>query len=130
MYVSRLKKNLFFFFFTLTHSNYLSQKRNTFHSPFYFFLHTQLSLLAVFFFSKQLPLDCSLFFFLSCAVSSLFSFAHTLFVSSQRRQYFALSSLAIFLNAVISYSLIPLAFLPSENPFSLSWFHALFSLSS
>ena len=40
-----------------------------------------------------------------------------------------LSSLAIFSKATIPNSLLPLVFLPSENPFFLSWFHALFSLS-
>ena len=50
-------------------------------------------------------------------------------LSSQRQQPFALSSLAIFLNAAIPCTLLPLAFFPSKNLFSLSWFHALFSLS-
>ena len=48
---------------------------------------------------------------------------------SRRRQPFALPSLAIFLKTAIPCTLLPLAFLPSKNLFSLSWFHALFSLS-
>ena len=86
VYVSRLKKNLFFFFFSLTHTLIISFKGgNTLLSP---------------------P-----------------------WLSSRRRQPFALFPLAIFLKAAIPYTLLPLAFLLSENLFSLSWFHALFSLA-
>ena len=55
-----------------------------------------------------------------------FTLTHTKYLS-QKRQHFTLSSLAIFLKTAIPYSLLPLAFLPIENLFSLSWFHALFS---
>ena len=47
-------------------------------------------------------------------------------LSSRRRQPFALPSLAIFIKAAIPCTLLPLVFLPSKNPFSLSWFHAYF----
>ena len=50
-------------------------------------------------------------------------------LSSWRWQLFALPSLTISLKAAIPCTLLLLAFLPNENLFSLSWFHALFSLS-
>ena len=107
MYVSRLKKKSFLFFFLFSHTQIISLKDdNTLHSPFSFLLHTQLSLSWLSFFSfKRLPLGCSLF---SLSFDSLFS--------------------SICSNPPCCCSHFPLAFLPSENPFSLSWFHALFSL--
>ena len=50
VYVSRLKKNLSYFFFLLLHTLIISLKGgNTLPSSFYFLLHAQLSLLAIFF---------------------------------------------------------------------------------
>ena len=47
MYVSRIKKNLSYFFFTLTHTLIISFKGdNTLLSHFYFLFHAQLSFLA------------------------------------------------------------------------------------
>ena len=70
-------------------------------------------------------------FFLKKKKSLLFFFTfthtHTNYLF-QRQQHFTLSSLAIFSKAATLYSLLPLAFLSSENLFSLSWFHAFFSL--
>ena len=64
MYVSWLKKKSLLFSL-LSHTLIIFFKGgNTLLSPFYFLLHAQLSFLAVFFFSKWLPLGCSLF---SCA---------------------------------------------------------------
>ena len=77
----------------------------------------------------------SLLFFFALTHTLIISFkgGNTLLsplqLSSRRQQPFALSPLAIFLKVAIPCTLLPLVFLPSENLFSLSWFHALFSLS-
>ena len=64
MYVSWLKKNLSYFsLLSHTHTNYLFQRRHTLCSLLFIFFSTHSSLLAIFFFSKRLPLGCSLFFF-------------------------------------------------------------------
>ena len=102
------------FFFLLSHTLIISLKSsNTLLSPFYFLLHAQLSL-GCLLFSKRLTLVCSLSLF-SCVASSFFALAHTLFVSSQRRQSFTLS---FFLRSF-----------QAKIPFILSWFDALFFFS-
>ena len=92
VYVSQLKKNLFCFSL-LSHTHYLSlSKAATLCSLIFILFSTHSSLLAVYFFSKWLLLGYSLLF-LSCAASSFFALAHTLFVSSRRQQYLTLSLL-------------------------------------
>ena len=92
VYVSQLKKNLFCFSL-LSHTHYLSlSKVATLCFLFFILFSTHSSLLAVYFFSKWLLLGYSLLF-LSCAASSFFALAHTLFVSSRRQQYLTLSLL-------------------------------------
>ena len=92
---------------------------------------------------SRLKKNLSCFSLLSLSLPHTHTHTHTLIISFKgsntlfsspwlsfrRRQPYTLSSLAIFLKVAIPYSLLPLAFLPSENPFSLSQFHALFSLS-
>ena len=78
------------------------------------FFSTHNSLLAVFFsLSSSLFTSLSSFSFL-CGFLFLYSCSYSLYV---------------FLKATVPYSLLPLAFLLSKKHFSLSWFHALFSLS-
>ena len=83
---------------------------------------------------SRLKKNLSYFSLLSHTLIIYFKGGNTLLsppcLSSRRRQLFTLSSLAIFLKVAIPYSLFPPAFLPNENIFSLSWFHALFFLSS
>ena len=118
VYVSRLKKNFSYFSLlsrTHTHTQIISFKGgNTLLSPFYFLLHAQLSHGCLLFsLSGSLLVALSSFSFL-CSLLFFCSYTY---------------SLCVFSKAAVPYSLLPLAFLPSENPFSLSWFHTLFSIS-
>ena len=98
-------------FFALTHTNYHSQRQQHFTLSFLFSSpRTALSLLVVFFFSKRLPLGCFLFFLVQHLFLYFLQYATILLVT-------ALSSLAIFSKAATLYSLLLLAFLPSENIF-------------
>ena len=104
MYVSRLKENFSCFSLLSYNTNYLFQRRQHF-TLFFFFFSTYSFFLVVFFFSKRLPLGCSLSFFL-CGVLYFCSCTY---------------SFCVFSKAAVPYSLLPLAFLPSQNPFFLSW---------
>ena len=79
MYVSRLNKNLFFFFFLL-HTNYLSQRWQHFTLSF-LFSSPRMALSWLSSLSKRLPLGCSLNSFVRLPLS-LFS--------SQRNSFFSL----------------------------------------
>ena len=81
--------------FLCSHTLIISLKgSNALLFPFYFFLHTQLSL-GCLLFSKWLTLGCSLFFLV----------------------WLPLSLLLVFSKDAVPYSLLPLVFLPNENPF-------------
>ena len=122
VYVSRLKKNFSYFSLlshththTHTHTQIISFKGgNTLLSPFYFLLHA------------QLPHGCLLFSLNGSLLAALSSFS---FLCSLLFFCSYTYSLCVFSKVAVPYSLLPLAFLPSENPFSLSWFHTLFSIS-
>ena len=58
----KVKEKSLLFFFTLTHTNYLSQRQQHFVLSFIFFFSMHSSFLVVFFISKRLPLGCSHFF--------------------------------------------------------------------
>ena len=107
-YVMRLKKKFLLFFFALSHTNYLSQRRQH-------FARTTLSL----------SLSLSWLSFSSLSGSFLVALSF-LFV------WLSLSFLSLFSsicsNPPCCCSNFPLAFLLSENFFFLSQFHALFSL--
>ena len=109
------KKSLIFLYsLSHTHTNYLFQKRQHFTLFFLFSSrHTTLFWLSSF----------SLSGFILATHFSFYFLCGFLFLC------FCTYSLCVFLKAVVPCSLFPLAFLPSENPFSLSWFHALFSIS-
>ena len=93
------KEKSLLFFFTLTHTLIISFKgENTLLSPFYFLLHAQFSL-GCLLFSKWPTLGCSLSFFL-CGFLFL---------------CFCTYCLCVFWKAVITYSLLSLVFLLSEN---------------
>ena len=57
------KEKSFLFLFALTHTLLSLSKVATLYSLIFIFFSTHSFFLAVFFFSKRLPLDCSLFFF-------------------------------------------------------------------
>ena len=94
---------------------------------FFFYFMWQHFALSFLFYSPRIALSWLSSFSLSgsfLATLSSFSFlCGFLFLCS------CTHSLCVFLKVVIPCTLLPFAFLPSENPFSLSWFHALFSLS-
>ena len=113
VYVSWLNKN-FSCFSLLSHTNYLSQKRQHFALSFLFSSpRTALSWLSSFSLNSSLLATLSSFSFL-CGFLFLYSCTYSLYVFSK---------------ALVPYSLLFLTFLPSENPFFLSLFHTLFSLS-
>ena len=83
VYVSWLRKNLSYFSL-LSHTQIISLKGgNTLHSPFYFLLHAQLSLLAVFFSLSDSLLDAlSLFSCVSRCCSFFFFFLFSFLICS------------------------------------------------
>ena len=99
------KEKSLLFFFTLTHTLIISFKgNNILLSPFYFLFHEQFFLLAVFSLSSSLLGTLSILLCDNPCYCSLFS------------------------KVAVPYSLLPLVFLPSENPFSLLVLRSIFPL--
>ena len=84
MYVSRIKKNVSYFFFALIHTNYLSQRRQHFALSFLFSsLHTTLSWLSSFSLSGSILAALSFLFCSNPCCCSLFNMRHTSCCCSQ-----------------------------------------------